>query len=120
MIPARPLWQEQRGDRQCNPREERLELNAARLPPDLCQLRRIVDLLDVVAHLARASRRQAQSGLIALLEEPGRCAPEAQDQRKPPPAIHTTDHEGRKHDKAEAKLDQTAVQPLASLARADV
>ena len=119
-LPPRPLWQDERTDRQRNRGQDGPDMDAACLLPDLGQLCRVLDLLYFIVHIARASRRQAQSGLLAPLKEADCCAPKAQKQREPPPAIHTTHHECCEADKGESKLDESGVQALPSFTRIDI
>jgi hypothetical protein len=69
-------WQHQRNQRQQNRHQHRFELHPARLLPHLGQFSWIFYLLYLIAQLARTSRRQTYSSLIAPLKETRRCTGE--------------------------------------------
>ena len=62
-------WDQQRDQRQQHPSQQRFDIYPARLPTHLREFTPIFDLLDIFAQLARPSRREPYSGLVAPLKK---------------------------------------------------
>jgi hypothetical protein len=84
-----PSWQRQCNHRQWDGSQQGFELHSTRLSPNLSQFGRIFDPLRSVAQLARTSRGQADSSLIAPLKEARRRAPKQEQKRQSPPTACT-------------------------------
>ena len=121
--PRLEILNHQSQQRQGKAGEDGFELDAESLAADLRQLSRVGDLLFLLAQLAqlaRTSRREAHSGVVAPLEEArGGGAEQGEEGQAPPAAGANQQQHGQDH-QPEGNGDQAADEAPAPFGRADV
>ncbi len=93
--------------RQCQRGQDRFDIDATGLMPQLSLEVLVRDLLYAVIHVARAARRQGHSGLGPRLVDADRAHGKWEKEDQPPPAVGAGHNEQQSQAQAKSKTDYT-------------
>ena len=114
------LWNDQSNQRHHQPGDGRFKLHLSGLLAHLGQFFRVFNLLDLFAQLARTSRRQSHSGLIAPLKKARRRPGKKREKKEPPPVVHPGGEHNNQTNQAEHQHNHAAQQPFSPFFYADI